>query len=505
MVAGVYPIERAEYGTYGWLKREVGGFLGKGFDASSWDPATDGKIDSLIQSGYQQFCYPPAVSEDSGSYQWTWLTPLSQIEIIAGTNTYRLPDDFSGTLKELTFTAGDETRRIAVVREADLRSLPVRNSKSGDPEYAAVRVLKSDGSSRQQYELLLYPTPANNRTLEYRYSVSPEPLGDDNPYPLGGRQYAETLLQSCLAVAEERELKTQGTASARWMERLAASIRLDVQSLQQRGEELWPTVTGDSLSVDRDYLERMIGRKMDFGPHSGAWTTGQYEQVKEALRQGLRQFYQPPVLPNEKAPHEWSFLRPLCTLTTEDAKNTYDLPESFAHLLGPLTYVPGTAMYPPVIEISEHQIRIWQQSTTATGQPTHVAILPKPLDEGTGGTRYEALLWPTPDSAYGLNYRCALNPDLLAAGNSFPFGGQPHAQTVLESCLAAAEVVGGMKSREHYQRFLVCLQASIGHDRRVNSPQTLGSASEWDQESRTWGTRHDWSAQLVTYNGAVVS
>lgn len=490
--------------TYSSLRSDIGRFLGYGRDPDDWSVDQIADVEECLKSGLRQFYWPPSLTEDSSTYQWTFLTPLSTISVTSGQSRYTLPDDCDGSIKELTFTDGDETRRIDVVRESDLRQLPVRFPKSGDPEYAAVRALRSDGSSRQSFELLLYPTPGNDRTLEYRYGVIPGSLTESDPYPIGGSQHSETIRESCLAAAEAALDDSQGIHAQRFATLLVSAIRLDALSRNQAAE-LWPTVTSDSLSVNRDYLERMIGRQMGFGAHSGAWSTGQHEQIKEALRQGLRQFYSPPVLPGEKTPHAWSFLRPVCTLTTEDSKNTYDLPESFAHMIGPMTYVPGTAMYPPVIETSEHQIRIWQQATTATGQPTHVAIRPKPLDEAAGGTRYEALLWPTPDSVYALDYRCALNPDLLAAGNSFPFGGQPHAQTVLESCLAAAQVVSGAKSREHYERFLMCLQASIGHDRKVNSPQTLGCAPEWDQESRTWGTRHDWSAQLVTYNGVVVS
>lgn len=45
------------------------------------------------------------------------------------------------------------------------------------------------------------------------------------------------------------------------------------------------------------------------------WTADQADEVERYVKAGLRQFYIPPVLPDERVSHEWSFLKPRTSIT----------------------------------------------------------------------------------------------------------------------------------------------------------------------------------------------
>jgi hypothetical protein len=407
----------------------------------------------------------------------------------------------SGSLGVPTDVSGGPAR-ISVVDEASLRQLEQTAPLSGVPKYAAVRPRRSEGDGTQRWEVLFYPTPNDNRTLYYRYSVAPPPISAERKWPYGGKQHAETILQSCLAVAEEREAKAQGPATARFMERLAASIQLDRMSADNTEGGMWP-LDGlpTDLTIDLNYLKRIVGRHMGVTAHPASWTHKQAEEVNEAIRGGLRRFYTPPVLPGERWAHEWSFLRPVDAIQTMAGVYTYDMPEDYAFIDGPMTYDPGMALiYPPVRIVAEHQIRARTQEIQHSARPEMAAIRVK--RDQQNGTRWEILFWPTPDAEYSLHFRYRTNPTLLSSGIAKPVGGMPHAQTVIESCLLSAEEMMGAKT-DRYARYIELLKSSVSHDRIANSPDTLGRSRDNSDRMGDSGDYRDWSATTTTYNGIV--
>jgi hypothetical protein len=93
----------------------------------------------------------------------------------------------------------------------------------------AIRPISSDGSNGQRFQLMLWPTPDAAYTVSYRYHALPAKLTASYPYPLGGEAHAETILASCLAVAEARQENNAGIHAANFMQRLQASIAYDKQ------------------------------------------------------------------------------------------------------------------------------------------------------------------------------------------------------------------------------------------------------------------------------------
>ncbi len=97
----------------------------------------------------------------------------------------------------------------------------------GRPYYAAVRPKATTGADGQRWELMLYPAPDLEYDVLMPYVPNPDALTSQASYPWGGMAHAETVLQSCLAVAEHRVENERGIEYVRFMERLKASADHD--------------------------------------------------------------------------------------------------------------------------------------------------------------------------------------------------------------------------------------------------------------------------------------
>ena len=375
---------------------------------------------------------------------------------------------------------------------------PARPVRTDVPTSAAFRPRRSDGTGSQRWELLLYPTPTDTMSVTLRYLVTPGQLSVDNPFPLGGRQHAETLLASCLAVAEEREKGGQGPAFAKFMQRLSASIHLDKQS-EPTGTTTWKS-DGDDVG---NSIKSLAGLHMGFGQNPDAWTENQRQEVMEAVRQGLRRFYVPPPLPGRRHSHQWSFLTPLESMSLEAGKSEYDLPSDFGGMDSPMTYVAGDNVLHPSIEIvGEHHIRrLLQGSAQANGRPIKAGFHQK-AGVQEGGTQYQIVFWPVPDDAYTLNFRYRVQP-----GQSIDVihGGDAHFQTILEAVRSAADSMQRRRQRPHEQLFMERLQASVMYDEQLAAPRTMGYNRD-QSVNRGSGIRGEidragWGETGVTYNG----
>lgn len=156
------------------------------------------------------------------------------------------------------------------------------------------------------------------------------------------------------------------------------------------------------------------------------------------------------------------------------ARPRYDMPAGFSALDGPIYYRPGsTAAWGPIQIVSEHMIRKARQWGDYHSRPTIAAITPKTFD-ATTGTRYQISFWPLPDDEYKFHYRYRVNPGLLDATDKYPWGGMPHSQTVIYSCLAAAELYRNKQQGGMHGKFRECLLTSIAFDQQAITPERLG-------------------------------
>ena len=292
-------------GAYSDFREEIAFYLGYGRDSSNWTSDQESTILSILKSGLRQFYHPPLLPGDAMTYDWSFLHPVSTLDIgpttgtVSGTPTYDagtglstitatasifedrmdddgnsttiefdtsgnsytissvtsatvvvvsgdassetaddgitisgqyiydLPDNYGGIDGGFTYTSSNMRRVIPVVSELFIRKKRAGLNTTGVPDYCAVRPKSSDNTSGQRYEVLFYPRPSSNYTLEYSYIPLMDVLTASAPYPWGGEPHTETIIASCLAVAEERLNDTRGEKWNRFMERLRASVDFD--------------------------------------------------------------------------------------------------------------------------------------------------------------------------------------------------------------------------------------------------------------------------------------
>jgi hypothetical protein len=162
---------------------------------------------------------------------------------------YDLPDDFGAVDGDFTFAPSEGSPSIRIVGEGQIRAYRQHNAGRSRPRYAAIRPKASDGTSGQRFEVLFAPTPDIEYVLQYRYTVLLNKLTADNPYPVGGMTHAETILASCLAVAEQRGDDEKGIRWERFIERLTASISMD----QKAGTPDYFGYNGDNSDASQKY------------------------------------------------------------------------------------------------------------------------------------------------------------------------------------------------------------------------------------------------------------
>lgn len=160
----------------------------------------------------------------------------------------------------------------------------------------------------------------------------------------------------------------------------------------------------------------------------------------------------------------------------------YPLPDDFAALDGELTHV-ATNGYHSVERRGEAYVRELRQQTTAAGIPRFAGVRPM-AKAATAQQLFELVVWPTPDTTYVFKYRYSvLQNKLNQTTNKYPLGGAAHSQTVLEACLAAAELhVLEDRAGPKMQSFVARMTASIAADQR-NEENMLGYCGD-DSDAR---------------------
>ncbi len=156
----------------------------------------------------------------------------------------------------------------------------------------------------------------------------------------------------------------------------------------------------------------------------------------------------------------------------------YDLPDAFASTDGDMMFEESSGIFHTVPVIGEGRIREYRQQVSSPGEPIYAAVRPKKhIGTETTGQRWELLLHPVADKAYTLSYQCRLNPESLnesAPDTTYPPGGMMHAQTIIASCLAAAEMRFKGSKGPQWEDFLIKLESSIAIDLE-QAPPSVGA------------------------------
>lgn len=224
-----------------------------------------------------------------------------------------------------------------------------------------------------------------------------------------------------------------------------------------------------SLGLTLHSLRAEVADFLGIGRDAANWSADEIARLDSYIASGLRSFYYPPSVQGER-PHQWSFFKPVYTLTLTVGTSAYDMPADFAYLAGPVTLSDGTRQW-SVRLAGETQVR--GAALLASTVPRYVAVVPK-VSTGAAEQGYQLLVSPPPDVAYVLTFRYAVMPQAFSTYRPVPLGGAVHAETIREACLAAAETDADDTVGAHAAKFEQRLTASIQQDKAVSTADYYG-------------------------------
>lgn len=234
-----------------------------------------------------------------------------------------------------------------------------------------------------------------------------------------------------------------------------------------------------SLSLSLADIRQALALHLGWSLDASKWTENQKAQSLVIIRDGLHQFYSPPILPGEPAQHEWTFLSPWAHLSVQANVFQYDLPEDFAGITDDLTFRTDSAGYCPIRLVSDVKIRQLRQGAgDITGYPYMAAVVPS-VSDGSRPQVWTIVFYPTPDASYEFHLRYHSNPNNLSDFAPFPLGGVQAAAALQASVLAAAELALEDTKGVRYADFMEKLRAAIAADRQRNVT-SLGYCGDGD-------------------------
>lgn len=204
-----------------------------GFSPTStdWTDAEAAVVNDCVDSGLRQFYFP--AMPDGRVYEWSFLKPTRTLTLAASANHLDLPDDFGNLSGPITVSQTNAVTATAMYPGAIADILTQRaidSVSTGQPQLMAVVPLKgTDITESQRFRLEVWPTADVAYSLNVSFSLLPEALSGSRPYAYGGVAHVETILESCLSIAEQRVNNEMGVHTQKFQERLAASVSYDMR------------------------------------------------------------------------------------------------------------------------------------------------------------------------------------------------------------------------------------------------------------------------------------
>jgi len=232
-----------------------------------------------------------------------------------------------------------------------------------------------------------------------------------------------------------------------------------------------------------------IAHKLGYGRTAYTSDADNTTAVNRAYAEGFRNFVSPPPMPvggGENAPrkrHRWSFLQITRNITIASGATATDLTDDFAGIIEGFAYNQASDL-PRITVLPEHKVIAMRSDSAAAGPIRFAGIRRKTMvDLSTTSDRWEVVTYPIADANYTLTYRHHSIPDTDSPGDVYPIGGGLHSSTLLQSCLAAAEMLDDDERGPEWARFLDLLSASIDIDMQSQPTSTVG----WVASGQTTG------------------
>jgi len=223
----VFPVTTPDYGTFKWFLSRLGAHMGWGADPDAWGRSLQVESNSILEAAIMTFYFPPPIDQQRTSHRWSFLNPTGTLDLVTGQQVYPLPDHYDAPDGDMTYTNDDEYDALKYTSVTRIEKMTAMDDSNGPSAWFATRPSTVDGASQQTQELLVYPIPNGEYTLNMPYTVVPKMIDEDNPYPLGGRVHTETIRCAMLAEAELRKTGKEGGMFRQYKSRLIASVVAD--------------------------------------------------------------------------------------------------------------------------------------------------------------------------------------------------------------------------------------------------------------------------------------
>lgn len=228
-----------------------------------------------------------------------------------------------------------------------------------------------------------------------------------------------------------------------------------------------------ALTLTYDELQKQVAQFTNGTRNLRALGNDDLELIQSCVLNGLRRFYYPAQI-DANLHHDWSFLISDFTFKTEVGTQDYVMPFNFGGAIGRLHHGPNDGIKFSLNKVTPEKILYMRQmAQTVTNWPLMYAERPV-AQGGTTGQRWKIMVWPSPSAQYTLYGTMRIHPLGPNGFQEYLYGGPEHSQTILESCLAQAELQIDGQPGAHALEFRNCLMTSIVLDAQMHAPEQLG-------------------------------
>lgn len=159
---------------------------------------------NIVYRGYRRFLYP--VDMRTGErHEWSFLKQLHVLNTQSGKWKYDLPLTFGDLLEEPHFDSDDTYGELSRITPGQILELRAATTSEGFPVYFALAPYTFDDEIGTGYEMWIDPVPDGIYTLKFYYRLDPLKPENTGSYLVGGMKASESILESCLSVAEQQE------------------------------------------------------------------------------------------------------------------------------------------------------------------------------------------------------------------------------------------------------------------------------------------------------------
>lgn len=225
------------------------------------------------------------------------------------------------------------------------------------------------------------------------------------------------------------------------------------------------------------------------------WDSRKQSAIDHCVKGGLRKVYY--------CGHDWSFLRPVATLTLDTGEQTVALPADFGGVEGKISVstTSGTNWTPLDVTGIGTILNQYAAMPDSTGTPLLCCEETPKRPTHERGSRSQLRFFPIADQDYTVKFQYYINPDFISGNMPYVYGGPQHSETFLAACKATSEIdFDDMQQGPQFMEFMRVLEISKDIDRR-NKPQLFGYNGDRSDQLHT-PMRHPWRGiSTVTFNG----